>query len=79
VDCLGEKARLHILSGGRKTFVLVRDRAGVTLQGAGSAWTELSCGPVPHLPITVAYRLHPDSSYGTAGDAASITFAPPAR
>jgi tetratricopeptide (TPR) repeat protein len=79
VDCLGEKARLHILADGRKTFVLVRDRAGVTLHGAGSAWTEFSCGPVPHQPVSVAYRVHPDTSYGTAGDAASITFGSPAR
>jgi tetratricopeptide (TPR) repeat protein len=74
VDCLGDKARLHILSGGRKVFLLVADPSGVLLGNAGSAWTELPCGTVPRRAVFVSFRSRTDASYGTAGEVTAIRF-----
>jgi hypothetical protein len=79
VDCLGGKARLHVLADSRKVFLLIRDPANVFLHNAGSEWTQFPCGEVPHRRVSVAYRPEPDAAYGTAGEVVSITFEPQTR
>lgn len=76
VDCLGGKARLHIIADGRKTFLLVRNPDGVVLRNGGAGPTEFSCGPVPPRTVLVSYRVSADAAYGTAGEVGSITFEP---
>lgn len=74
VDCLAGKARLHVASGGKKTFLLVRDPGQVRLLNAGSVATEFSCAEIRSRPVIVEYRAIADSTYGTAGEVASIEF-----
>ena len=56
VDCLGSRARLHLVANGRKLFLLVRDAGSVVLRNAGGVWTEFTCGPVPGRKVIVEYR-----------------------
>jgi hypothetical protein len=74
VDCLAGKARLHVASGGKKTFLLVRDPGQVRVLNAGGVAMEFSCGEIRSRPVIVEYRVIADSTYGTAGEVASIEF-----
>jgi tetratricopeptide (TPR) repeat protein len=74
VDCLGSRARLHLVANGRKLFLLVRDAGSVVLRNAGGVWTEFTCGPVPGRKVIVEYRRVANQTYGTAGDVAAIEF-----
>jgi hypothetical protein len=74
VDCLGPTARLHIIGGPDKTFLLVRDASSVMLKGISSATAELACGPVKSRSVAVEYRPNRNQSYGTSGEVSVIEF-----
>ena len=74
VDCLQDKARLHVVHDGRKTFLLVRDAGSVVLRSAGGVTTEFACGPIRNRPVRVEYRAVTDASYGTAGEVTALEF-----
>lgn len=74
VDCLHDKARLHVVHSGRKTFLLIRDPGSVVLRNTGGVTTEFACGPVRNRPVLVEYRRKPDGSYGTAGNVLTLEF-----
>jgi tetratricopeptide (TPR) repeat protein len=74
VDCLGSMARLHVIGGSSKTFLLVRDASSVILKGLSSATTELACGPVKSRSVEIQYRPNPNQTYGTSGEVSVIHF-----
>jgi Tfp pilus assembly protein PilF len=74
VDCLREKARLHVVHGAGKLLLLVRDPSAVVLRNAGAVWTEFACGPVARRAVHVEYRRQDDRRYGTAGEVTAIEF-----
>ena len=74
VDCLNDKARLHVIHEGRKTFLLVRDPNSVLLRNSGTVTTEFACGPVRNRAVRVEYRRAVDAAYGTAGDVSALEF-----
>lgn len=74
VDCLGSSARLHVVSGSGKVFLLVRDPGSVLLRGTGSVSSEFICGPAMARPVAVEYRARPHPTYGTRGEVTAIEF-----
>jgi tetratricopeptide (TPR) repeat protein len=67
VDCLRDKARLHVIHDGRRTFL----KAG---QGAGGPPAELACGPVQSRPVRITYKRIADRAWGTSGEVVTLQF-----
>ncbi len=65
VDCLGNKARLHITP---HLFLLLTE----TSRGAGLP-QELACGPFDR-PVEIEYRPVANQTYGTSGEVTKIEF-----
>jgi tetratricopeptide (TPR) repeat protein len=74
VDCFSNMARLHIITPVSKTFVLVRDPSRVLMKNTGAVSTTFACGAVKPRDVAVEYRVAPERTYATAGDAVSIEF-----
>jgi Flp pilus assembly protein TadD len=74
VDCLDEKARLHVLHPGGKMFLLVSYPRQVVLRGSEGVSTELACGPVTPRRVAIEYRRSASASWGTEGEVSSIEF-----
>jgi Flp pilus assembly protein TadD len=74
VDCLGRRARLHVVTSTGKVLLLVRDPGAVQLSGAISAQTAFACGPSNARPVVVSYRPETHRTYGTSGVVQSLRF-----
>ncbi|HYO80667.1 MAG TPA: tetratricopeptide repeat protein [Bryobacteraceae bacterium] len=74
VDCLRDRARLHVITDSGKVLLLVREPGSVVLRNAGGTWDEFRCGEVPRRSVEIEYRPHADARYGTAGEVTAIEF-----
>ncbi len=71
VDCLGEMARLHVLTGRASVALLIRRPDQVTITGGTTR--ELRCGP-QKTAVSVEYVAGNDGKYATIGDLRAIEF-----
>lgn len=74
LDCLGERARLHLLVEGETLALAILDAASVKVSGPEGGLVELSCGKQVPRPVTVEYRPSQDADFGTAGIVEVIQF-----
>ena len=74
LDCLGERARLHLLVDGKPLALAILDAAAVKVQGPDTGLVELSCGEQQPKPVTVEYQPSEDADFGTAGIVKVIQF-----
>jgi hypothetical protein len=73
VDCRGNQALLHVVSGKQITRILVPDGNKVEITGGGER--SLACGvQKPARAVIVHYNAKNDPKHGTAGEAATIEF-----
>ena len=74
LDCLGERARLHLLVAGRPLALAILDAASVIVSGPGTGIVELRCGEQEPRPVTVEYQPSEDTDFGTVGIVKTIQF-----
>ena len=67
LDCLGQRARLHLLVEGKPLALAILDAAAVTVSGPEGGLVELSCGKQEPRPVTIEYQPSEDADFGTAG------------
>ncbi len=74
LDCLGERARLHLLIEGRPLALAILDPAAVRISGPEVGLVDLSCGEQEPRAVTVEYQPSEDADFGTAGIVKAIQF-----
>ena len=74
LDCLGERARLHLLVEGKPLALAILDAAAVKVSGPEAGLVDLSCGEQESRPVTVEYQPSEDADFGTAGIVKAIQF-----
>ena len=74
LDCLGERARLHLLVEGKPLALAILDAAAVRVSGPDTGLVDLSCGEQEPRPVTVEYQPAKDADFGTAGTVNTIQF-----
>ncbi len=74
LDCLGERARLHLRVEGELVALAILDAASVRVSGPEGGLVELSCGKQQPRPVTVEYEPAEDADFGTAGIVKIIQF-----
>ena len=74
LDCLGERARLHLLVEGKPLALAILDPAAVRISGPEVGLVDLSCGEQEPRPVTVEYQPAKDADFGTAGIVNTIQF-----
>jgi hypothetical protein len=72
LDCLKTGARMHVVTGKKRTRLMMRDPLKVTIVGGGSI--NFTCGVQKKRRVIVTYTPAPDKKLGTAGDVASLEF-----
>ena len=74
LDCLGERARLHLLVEGKPLALAILDPAAVKVSGPEAGLVDLSCGEQESRAVTVEYQPSEDADFGTAGIVKAIQF-----
>ena len=74
LDCLGERARLHLLVEGEPLALAILDAAAVRISGPDTGQVDLSCGEQKLRPVAVEYQPSEDADFGTAGIVKTIQF-----
>jgi len=74
LDCLGERARLHLQIEGGDLPLAILDAASVRVSGPEGGLVELSCGEQKPRPVTVEYQPFEDLDFGTEGIVKVIQF-----
>ena len=74
LDCLGERARLHLQVEGGILPLAILDAASVRVSGPEDGLVELSCGEQKPRPVTVEYQPFEDLDFGTEGIVKVIQF-----
>ena len=74
LDCLGERARLHLEVEGGVLPLAILDAASVRVSGPEDGLVELSCGEQKPRPVTVEYQPFEDLDFGTEGIVKVIQF-----
>ena len=74
LDCLGERARLHLLVEGEPLALAILDASAVRVSGPDTGQVDLSCGEQEPRPVTVEYQPSEDTDFGTAGIVKTIQF-----
>ena len=74
LDCLGERARLHLQVKGGLLPLAILDAAAVKVSGPEGGLVELSCGEQEPRAVTVEYRPSEDPDFGTEGIVEVIQF-----
>ena len=74
LDCLGERARLHLQVEGGTLPLAILDAASVRVSGPEDGLVELSCGEQKPRPVAVEYQPSEDADFGTAGIVKTIQF-----
>ena len=74
LDCLGERARLHLLVEGGILPLAILDAASVRVSGPEDGLVELSCGEQEPRPVRVVYQPSEDPDFRTEGIVKIIQF-----
>ena len=74
LDCLGERARLHLLVEGKPLALAILNAATVRVSGPEAGLVDLSCGEQESRPVTVEYQPSEDADFGTEGIVKAIQF-----
>jgi hypothetical protein len=74
LDCLGERARLHLEVEGGILPLAILDASSVRVSGPGDGLVELSCGEQKPRPVTVEYQPSEDPDFRTEGIVKVIQF-----
>lgn len=74
LDCLGERARLHLQIEGGDLPLAILDAASVRVSGPEDGLVELKCGEQKPRPVTVEYQPFEDLDFGTEGIVKVIQF-----
>ena len=74
LDCLGERARLHLQIEGGVLPLAILDAASVRVSGPEGGLVELSCGEQKPRPVSVEYQPLEDLDFGTEGIVKVIQF-----
>ena len=74
LDCLGERARLHLQVEGGTLPLAILDAASVRVSGPENGMVDLRCGEQILRPVTVEYQLSEDPDFGTEGIVKVIQF-----
>jgi tetratricopeptide (TPR) repeat protein len=74
VDCIGEAARFHVLTGERRVLLYSLRPQEIALKNSGAGTREFECGPQKKLSVSVEYNARPDASLLSAGDVVAIEF-----
>lgn len=74
LDCLGERARLHLQVEGGILPLAILDAASVRVSGPEDGLVELSCGEQKPRPVTVEYQPSEDLDFRTEGIVKVIQF-----
>ena len=74
LDCLGERARLHLQVEGGILPLAILDAASVKVSGPEDGLVELSCGEQEPRPVTVEYQPSEDLDFRTEGIVKVIQF-----
>ena len=74
LDCLGERARLHLQIEGGVLPLAILDAAAVKVSGPEGGLVELKCGEQEPRPVTVEYQPFEDLDFGTEGVVKVIQF-----
>ncbi len=74
LDCLGERARLHLQVEGGILPLAILDAASVKVSGPEDGLVELSCGEQRPRPVTVEYQPSEDLDFRTEGIVKVIQF-----
>lgn len=74
IDCLGQAARLHLVTGDGRLALLVRSPGEILMKHPSSMAFHFRCGPQNRTAITVEYTSLPDAPTRTAGEVTSIEF-----
>ena len=74
LDCLGERARLHLQIEGGILPLAILDAAAVKVSGPEGGLVELKCGEQEPRPVTVEYQPFEDLDFGTEGVVKVIQF-----
>ncbi|MCY3757373.1 MAG: hypothetical protein OXG96_06580 [Acidobacteria bacterium] len=74
LDCLGDRARLHLQIEGGVLPLAILDAASVSVSGPEGGLVELGCGEQKPRPVTVEYQPFEDLDFGTEGIVKVIQF-----
>lgn len=74
IDCIGEQAKLHLVTDSGKMSLLIKDPRTVRLQSAKSDSVEFICGPQEPTPVLIQYVAEVDKQAGTAGVVRTLQF-----
>ena len=74
LDCLGERARLHLEVEGGILPLAILDASSVRVSGPGDGLVELSCGEQKPRTVTVEYQPSEDPDFRTEGIVKVIQF-----
>lgn len=74
LDCLGDRARLHLQIEGGVLPLAILDAAAVKVSGPEGGLVELGCGEQKPRPVTVEYQPFEDPDFGTEGIVKVIQF-----
>ncbi len=74
LDCLGDRARLHLRVEGGILPLAILDAAGVRVSGPDTGLIELKCGEQKPRPVRVEYQPSEDPDFGTEGIVKVIQF-----
>ena len=74
LDCLGKKARLHIVSEGEHMVLAILDETKIVIKGTQIGPVDLPCGPQQARHVVVEYVAEDDAGLETEGVIKSIEF-----
>jgi hypothetical protein len=72
VDCMGQEARLAVVSATGKMTLLIKDPASVQIRSSQSGAAQFTCGAQSHTPVLIQYVT--DKQTDATGVVRSIEF-----
>ena len=74
VDCIGEAARFHVLTGEKRVLLHSLRPQEISLKNSSAETREFECGPQKKLSVSVEYNARPDAGMRSVGDVIAIEF-----
>jgi tetratricopeptide (TPR) repeat protein len=74
IDCMGEQAKLHLMTDDGKMSLIIKDPRAVRIFSAKSDTAEFTCGAQKHTPVSIQYVAEVDQQSGTAGIVRTLEF-----